>query len=257
MTFESDVIIKLARGVWMRNAVDNCLWADLGGGVVVVDSLEDRAMCGIIPEDVEATSGEKMRWVVNTHAHTDHIACNGEWADMGAVIIAHEAVRDAMGDRHGRPQITFSDHYVIEGDRNEAHLEWVGGSHTDADTIVFFPWARVLHVGDLFLWGLLPISQLTDESAERLGGALRRVLEYDAETLVCGHGPVFTREHIRRWLDYFDDLRRRVPELAASGKDADAIAAAFPAPEDMRDWWRFSEWKHRRNLDVVLRGLAS
>jgi glyoxylase-like metal-dependent hydrolase (beta-lactamase superfamily II) len=237
----------------MRNAVDNCLWADLGDGVVVVDSLEDRSMCPIIPEDIEATSGSRMRWLVNTHADTDHITCNGAWADMGATVIAHEKVREAMGERHGRPEITFEDRYTIEGSHRDAQLEWVGGAHTAADTLVYFPWARVLHVGDLFLWGLLPMARVTDERTARLCEVMERILSYDADILVCGHGPVFTRDHIRRWLTYFEELRQRVPLLARQGMSADAIAAVFPPPDDMSDWWRFSEWKHRRNIDVLLR----
>lgn len=252
MTFETDIIRKLAPGVWMRNAVDNCLWADLGDGVLVVDSLEDRAMCPIIPEDVEATAGKPIRWVVNTHAHADHIACNADWAERGATVIGHEAIGAALEGRPGRPEITFAERYTLEGERNEARLEWVGGGHTDGDTLVYLPWARVLHVGDLFLWGLLPIASLTEGAANRLIEALRRILSYDADTLVCGHGPNFTPDHVRRWLVYFEELRRCVPELSRSGMGAEAIAEAFSTPDDMRDWWRFSEWKHRRNIDIVL-----
>jgi len=253
--FDTDVILKLGHGVWMRNAVDNCLWADLGGGAVVVDALEDRSMCAIIPEDVEATSGQRMRWVVNTHADTDHITCNGAWADMGATIIGHESVREAMGDAHGRPDITFRDRYVVEGEREEAHLEWVGGAHSVGDTLVWFPWAGVLHVGDLFLWGLVPMAELTDTRCARLCEVMRRVLEFEAEVVVCGHGPVLTPGHIRRFLEYFETLRARVAEMKAGGMTVDEIHRAFPAPEDMRDWWRFRDWKHRQNVDLVLKSL--
>jgi hypothetical protein len=62
---------------------------------------------------------------------------------------------------------------------------------------------------------------------------------------------VLKPEHIRRWLAYFDELMERVPAMVRAGKSAAEIEDAFPPPEDMRDWWRFVDWKHRRNLQLV------
>lgn len=254
MSFETDVVLKLAPQVWMRNAVDNCLWADLGGGALVVDALEDRAMCPIIPEDVETTSGQKMRWVVNTHADTDHITCNAAWADMGATVVGHTAIRAAMGEVPGRPTVTFDDRYTLEGDREEARLEWVGGAHSPGDTLVWFPWAGVIHVGDLFLWGLLPIAEISRNRRDRLVYALNRVLETDANVIVCGHGPVLEPRHIRRFLVYLDQLYDTVKALQAQDLSREDIHRAFPPPDDMYDWWRFRDWKHHHNVNIVLQG---
>ena len=78
-----------------------------------------------------------------------------------------------------------------------------------------------------------------------------RLLEYDADTLIPGHGPVLNKEHVARWLTYFDELLARVPPLARQGKSVDEIERDFPPPDDMQDWWRFVDWKHRRNLELV------
>ena len=190
-------------------------------------------MCPIIPEDVEATSGERMRWLVNTHADLDHIACNGAWADMGATVVAHETVRDAMGERHGRPEVTFSDRYTLEGDRNEAQLEWVAAPTPPRTRWFTSRGPACCTSDDLFLWGLIPLARITDERLRRLREVMERILSYDADTLVCGHGPVFTPDHVRRFLTYLDDLLARVPAMARDGLSAEAIAGAFPAPEDM------------------------
>lgn len=254
MTLQTDTILKIAPGVWIRNAVDNCLWADLGNGVVVVDALEDRSMCSIIPDDVMATAGKPMRWLINTHADTDHIACNGAWAGMGAEVIAHQSVADAMEGRPGSPTVTFQDQYTVEGAQNLAECEWVGGAHSPADTLVYFPWARVLHLGDLFLWGMIPLNAVTPESVARLTQVLHRVLDFETDAIVCGHGPVLSADHLRRWLEYFQDLLERVPAARAEGLPMERLSEAIPPPEDMRNWWRFVEWKHRRNLELVFKG---
>ncbi|HEY3411505.1 MAG TPA: MBL fold metallo-hydrolase [Armatimonadota bacterium] len=252
MTFETDTILKLAPGVWMLNAVDNCLWADLGEGVLVVDALEDLSMCPLIPEDILATAGKPMKWVVNTHGDSDHVACNAGWAAGGATILAHEEVARKLAGRPGCPSVTFTDRYTLEGDRQDAHLRWLGGAHSPGDTIVYLPHARILCIGDLFSWGLIPFPAFDTGRAARLVEVLNSILEYDADTIVCGHGPVLTPEHIRRWLNYFEELRHTVSALAEKGLSLEAILAECPPPDDMRGWWRFTEWKHNQNISVLL-----
>ena len=48
------------------------------------------------------------------------------------------------------------------------------------------------------------------------------------------------------------DLRANVSSLASQGMGASDVALRCPAPEDMRDWWRFVDWKHRRNIGILM-----
>jgi glyoxylase-like metal-dependent hydrolase (beta-lactamase superfamily II) len=251
MEFVEDRVFEVAPGVFIRNAVDNCVWADLGNGVATIDALEDPNMATVICDDIARTVGKPMKWLINTHWHADHIACNPAWAKAGATVIAHESVGPATGERDGQPDITFHDRYTLEGDPRRVEMEWLGGTHTPWDSVVYFPWAKVLHIADLFGWGMIPILEVEAPKVKRLQQVLNRVLEYDADTLLCGHGPVLQPAHIRRWLAYFDDLLTRVPPMVKAGKSMAEIEDAFPPPDDMRDWWRFVEWKHRRNLELV------
>lgn len=251
MDFVENRVFEVAPGVFIRNAVDNCVWADLGSGVATIDALEDAGMAPVIQEDIGRTVGKPMKWLINTHWHADHIACNPAWAKAGATVIAHESVGVTTSERDGQPDITFHDRYVLEGDGRRVELEWLGGTHTPWDSVVYFPWAKVLHIADLFGWGMIPMMQVEQPKVKRLHDVLGRVLEYDADTLLCGHGPVLQPAHIRRWLAYFDDLLERVPPMVKAGKSMAEIEDAVPPPEDMRDWWRFVDWKHRRNLELV------
>jgi glyoxylase-like metal-dependent hydrolase (beta-lactamase superfamily II) len=251
MEFVEDRVFEIGPGVWIRNAVDNSVWADLGDGVVAIDGLEDRNLAPVIQQLIAETAGKPMKWLINTHWHGDHIACNPIWAAAGATVIAHESVGPATTEHNGQPNITFKDRHVLKGAERQVELEWLGGTHTQWDTVVYFPWAKVLHIADLFGWGMIPLGQWDTQRAERLREVLNRVLQYDAQVLVPGHGPVLTREHIRRWLAYFEELTERVPTLARAGRDLSEIEAALPPPADMSDWWRFVEWKHRRNLEML------
>jgi glyoxylase-like metal-dependent hydrolase (beta-lactamase superfamily II) len=129
-------------------------------------------------------------------------------------------------------------------------MQWLGGTHTPWDTVLYFPHARVLHIADLFGWGLIPCKP-TVQKVERLREVLNRVLEYDANALICGHGPTLTLDHIRRFLSYFEQMLQEVPPLLAQGKSVEEIERQVPPPEDMHDWWRFVAWKHKKNIELI------
>jgi glyoxylase-like metal-dependent hydrolase (beta-lactamase superfamily II) len=152
-------------------------------------------------------------------------------------------VRRFAGDWDGRPDVSYSDKAVLRGaSQNGAaeriEMEWLGGTHTPWDSVLYFPRARVLHIADLFGWGLIPC-QPTPQKTARLKEVLARVLEYDADAVICGHGPTCTLDHIRRFNEYFEQMLREVPPLIAAGKTTDEIEAQIPPPSDMHDWWRF------------------
>jgi glyoxylase-like metal-dependent hydrolase (beta-lactamase superfamily II) len=256
MEFVPDRVFEVGPGVFIRNAVDNCVWADLGDGVVTIDALEDPNMAPVIQEDIRKTVGKPFRWLINTHWHGDHIACNPAWAKAGATVIAHESCGGPTTAHDGQPNVTFQDRYTLQGSERQVELEWLGGTHTPWDSVVYFPWAKVLHIADLFGWGMLPLLKLEWEKVPRMKQVLNRVLEYDAQTLLCGHGPILQPTHIRRWLAYFDELLERVPKMVKEGRSLAEIEDAFPPPEDMRDWWRFVDWKHARNLKLVAEASA-
>lgn len=249
MEFEEGKIRPLAAGVFLRSAVDNSLWADLGDGVVVVDGLEEPSLASVIRDAVRETTNKAIRWAVNTHWHRDHIACYPAWAREGATIIAHETAAPTTPARDGQPDITFKDRYTLRGATRQVELEWVGGTHTQNDTVVWFPWARVLHVGDLFGWGLIPLSTMTPATVNRLREVYERLLQYDAKIVVPGHGPTLTTAELRRFLKYFNDMVARVPSLCRAGRTLEAVSREVPPPDDMRTWWRFLDWKHAHNLE--------
>ncbi len=254
IAFRNDEVFEVGPGVWVRNMVDNAAWADLGDGAVVIDSLEDTAtMEQQIPADVQRTTGKPMKWLINTHWHPDHTANNAAWARRGATVIAHETCGAAQSEANGQPNITFHDRYTLAGSDRAVELEYLGGTHTPWDSVVYFPWAKVLHIADLFGWGMIPLSKFDPSKIDLLKQHLARVLEYDAHTLIPGHGPLVEPAHIRRWLAYLDELLARAIPLARAGKSLDELEQACPVPADMLDWWKLPDWKHRHNLTLIHR----
>jgi len=127
--------------------------------------------------------------------------------------------------------------------------------HTPGDIVVHFPWARVLHIGDLFGWGLFMQRRWDQLSIDRTQQVLARILDFGAEHLICGHGPFPTPHHIKRQLDYYNTMLERIAGLREEGRSVSEVKKELPPPEDMRDWWRFVDWKHAHNIEAAYSGL--
>jgi glyoxylase-like metal-dependent hydrolase (beta-lactamase superfamily II) len=257
--FRENEVFEVGPGVWIRNMVDNAAWADLGNGAAVIDALDpadDAPMEVQIPEDVRRTTGKPLKWLLMTHWHPDHTGFIAPWKQAGATVIAHRSCAEAESEPARSPDITFDGTYTVEGAGRQARMEWLGGTHTPWDTVVYFPWARVLHIADLFGWGMIPLAKFDPEKIDLLKQRLARVLEYDADSYIVGHGPVAKPEHIRRWLAYLDDLLARVPPLAKAGKSLEETEKEVPVPADMDDWWKLGAWKHGHNLKIIANHFA-
>ena len=251
MEFIENEVKEVGPGVWIRVAVDNIAWVDLGDGAAVIDALEDAAQADVVRALIKETTGQNLKWVVTTHWDADHIACNPQWRREGASVIAHQSCADSAGDWDGRPDVSYSDNAVLRGATERIEMEWWGGTHTPWDTILYFPGAKVLHIADLFGWGLIPCRP-TPAKVARLREVLARVVAFDAQAVICGHGPVTSIAHIRRFAAYFEELLQQVPPLAAQGLSQGEIEARIPPPDDMADWWRFTAWKHKKNLEMLV-----
>jgi cyclase len=242
---------ELARGVWMRVAVDNIAWYDLGRGAAVIDALEDPDQADVVRSLIKETTGQDLKYVVTTHWDGDHIACNPQWKREGAPVIAHQSCAQSAGDWEGRPDIVYPDTLVLQGVGDRAiQMRWVGGTHTAWDTILYFPDARVLHIADLFGWGLIPC-QPTPQKIERLREILLIIQSYEADHVICGHGPSTDLACIIRFESYLDDMLEQVPLLVAQGLSDEQIIEQVPPPPDMSEWFRFVAWKHAKNVALI------
>ena len=244
-------IIRLAEGIFIRQEVDNCTWADMGEFAVVIDALEQPRLADEVLAAIRETIGEKpIRYVLNTHMHYDHVALHPAFIRAGARVVCQES-----GHRGGGDHVTFAVSWEEGGPGRRVEMHAVGPCHTPEDAVVFFPDDGLLCVGDLFGWGLIPMEPFRAAGKDTVLDVYRRLIDFGAETVVPGHGPVATLDHLRRWVAYFNDMLAKVGELKRSGRSADRIKAAIPPPEDMRDWWRFLEWKHEHNLNEIISAL--
>jgi glyoxylase-like metal-dependent hydrolase (beta-lactamase superfamily II) len=102
-----------------------------------------------------------------------------------------------------------------------------GRAHTNGDVVVYFPAARTLAAGDIFVSD--PTTpQLIDYagggSAKEWTTTLESALQLDFDTVVPGHGKVTTKQEMRNFRDSTIVLRNRVHAMIVQKKTRDEIA---------------------------------
>jgi cyclase len=249
---------------------------------VAVDALMVPSMTRALVAAIKKTTRKPVAQLINTHHHLDHTGGNRFF--RGATIIATEKCRDALlpgfppvpllqrfMPRFARefprlsvalPAVTFEDRMVIRDGDHEIHL-WHPGvpAHTVGDAAVFLPKARVLFAGDIAFHYVTPLA-----FQGHVGNWIKtadRLLAYDADVIVPGHGPMGTKADLERMRDYLALVRREarrrfdagMPEEAAArdiklGVYASWREAERILPNVARCYQEFRHETHRE-LDIV------
>ena len=125
-------------------------------GILLVDTnfvvFYDKIMAAI-----RRISDKPIRFVVNTHAHPDHVQNNENMARQGAVVIAHPNLRTAMMSaasgvsRGGFPVVTSTEMLSLHFNGEEVVFVPLKPAHTDGDSAVYFRGSDVWAFGDVSL----------------------------------------------------------------------------------------------------------
>ena len=244
---ETPEIVTVGDGFYVRQAVDNIAWIDLGKDALVVDALEQPELEEEVFQAIRSTLGDRpIRCVLNTHTHYDHVALNAAFQRrFGAQIINR---RTAPIEPQGR---------WLEGPRRRVLMLPMPGCHTDEDCVIWVPDDKALFVGDIFGWGLIPCGDLRGDAPRRLVDTYARLIDFGAAVVIPGHGPLCTTAELQRWVEYFLWLQKQAVRACGEGQSDKEILGHIPPPKDMHEWWRFLQWKHQDSLAKVLQAVRS
>jgi cyclase len=200
-------------------------------GVVLVDDKFEVDFNNIVAE-LKKVTDKPIKYVINTHHHGDHSGGNARMQAMSVQVVASEQARQNMvdGNQPGLPVVVFEHHaHVYLGGKN-VELYHFGRAHTNGDVVVYFPAHRTLAAGDMFTFGDAT-PQLIDYagggSAKEWTSTLDSVLQLDFDTVVPGHGPVTTKQEMRKFRDSTLTFRNRVHEMLVQKKTRDEIATSL------------------------------
>lgn len=222
-------------------------------GVFLIDDqfapLTDRILAALAE-----ISDEPVRFVINTHWHGDHVGGNENLAGAGAVIVAHDNVRQRMSTEQfmeafdrtvpasppdALPVVTFNDTVTFHLNDDTITVTHVPAAHTDGDSIIHFENADVLHTGDVFFSSGYPFIDLgSGGSVQGMIAAVEQALSLAGEEtrVIPGHGPLSDRAGLAAYHRMLNTITERVSQRMEAGESLEAIREAGVTAEFDERW---------------------
>ena len=277
----TEVLQPLAPGVYVRRGVLEDWGAGNGGrvanlGLVVGSRCAAVIDSGGTPDDgrafraaVQRASPVPVCYVINTHAHPDHVLGNEafEGGTQPPRFVGHARLpaalqkrgpfylnalrRDFRGpDADARivpPTLTVEKQLELDlGDRTLRLDAWPT-AHTDADLTVLYEASGTLFLGDLLFVGHTPV---VDGKLKGWLAALQQMRSWRVSTAVPGHG-----EPQREWPGALDAEQGYLTRLQADTrraiKDGWTLSQAVERIGPDRPDWQLLDVFHKRNVTAA------
>lgn len=207
-------------------------------GVLLVDPWFAKDY-GRIMAAVHSVTDLPVRWVVNTHYHSDHTGSNSQFPAT-TEIAAQINTRKHMLEHNmpGLPTTIFNDEMSIFLDGKEIRLRYLGPGHTDGDIAVYFPEWKAVCLGDMMA-GTRGVTNPVVDYAN--GGTLAawpssldRALAFDVETVIPGHGAITDHEGLLAHREKVQAVADRLRQWDSEDKTKAQIQALLISEFDFK-----------------------
>jgi glyoxylase-like metal-dependent hydrolase (beta-lactamase superfamily II) len=233
-------------------------------GVVVFDALGTPSLGWALLRQIREVSDRKIRYVVVSHYHADHIYGLQAFRDhTDAVIVAQERAGEykeneetadekanqRLDQRRGAlfpwvdqntrvvpPDVTFRDRVTIALGDKRLTLLYAGPAHSSSDMMMMVEPDGVLFAGDIVQNSRIPHMNSDDVSTTQWLAALAEVETLDPKFIIPGHGKASTeaKRAIAFTRDYIQYVRSAMVKAVESWTDFDAAYAAA-------DWSKYRD----------------
>jgi glyoxylase-like metal-dependent hydrolase (beta-lactamase superfamily II) len=218
-------------------------------GVLLVDD-EFGALADKIRAALRADGAtQPVRFIINTHYHFDHTDGNLAFAQGGATLIAHDSLRARLAsggtagnggkislpikpaDAGALPAITYQSELTVHLDGEAVRVRHYPNAHTDGDSIVFFPAARAVHMGDIFVRYGFPFIDVSGGGNVRgmIAACQDVIASVPADSrIIPGHGAIASVAELREYTKMLTDTTTLIEQAIARGESLAAIKKANP-----------------------------
>jgi glyoxylase-like metal-dependent hydrolase (beta-lactamase superfamily II) len=296
-TADAEVHVLPVQGnVYMLTGAGGNITLQIGkDGVLLVDAGLARMTDKVIAA-IRTVSKEPIRFIVNTHAHPDHIGGNeaiskagssvvgnNSFTDVagpsivpGASIISHLRVLDRMVAADGNQPAAPPDAWPNDTYNTNEKKLFINGeavilyhepaAHTDGDSIVFFRRSDVISTGDLFNTEMYPFIDLQRGGGiQGLIAGVNHIIELAVPAdkqeggtyIVPGHGRLCDQADIVEYQTMLSIIRDRIQDMVKKGMTLEQVKAAKPTFDYDNHYGRTSGfWTTEMFVEAVYRGLS-
>lgn len=245
---------KLSATTYMLTGSGGNIGLSVGPDAVFLVDDQFAPLTPKIEAAVARLSPKPVRFVINTHWHSDHTGGNENLGKAGALIVAHENVRKRMSTEQfiqflnmkvapeppmALPVVTFASDVTFHLNGDEILVRHVPRAHTDGDAIVHFRQSDVLHMGDIFFNKLYPFIDTASGGTVDgvIAGADRGLELAGSETkIIPGHGPLATKADLKAYREMLATVSVRIKDSKRAGKTVEETVAAKPTAEFDAVW---------------------
>lgn len=235
-----NVVVRHVRGqVWVIAGAGGNVFVFAGpDGIMLVDT-NFNAFYQPILADIRRISDKPIRLVINTHAHSDHVQNNANFAKQGAVIIGTPGLRDEMMhatganavDQAGLPMITSATPMTLHFNGEEVDFIPLKPAHTNGDGAVYIRGSNVFATGDVYRndYPSMGESGTTQNFIDNYTMAINMT---NADTLFLpGHGQVSPQSELIDIRNAIQTIHTRFVDMVAKGMTLQQIIEARPSKE--------------------------
>jgi cyclase len=251
-------VIKLTDSIHVLMGIGGNIGVSSGAdGVFIIDD-DMPPVAAKIDAALRTIQDEPVRMVFNTHWHFDHTGGNKHFGEQGALIIAHDNVRERMSTQQfsaltntktqpssdvAIPVVTFDSTISFHLNGDTIRAQHIPLGHTDGDSVLFFEDQNVVHMGDLFFNKMYPVVDISAGGSAR--GMIRAIdtllpMLNEDTVLIPGHGEVAGISELKDFRQMLNTVTNRVQMLVDEGKTADEVVARMPSINYDAEWaWQF------------------
>ncbi|MDB1125478.1 MBL fold metallo-hydrolase [Vibrio algarum] len=211
-------------------------------GIVLIDNGLEKAGQMTLAT-TQKMADDTVNFVINTHLHADHLACNPIYSATGAKIIAHDNTRsallaDSQFDKTGLPNLTFNDTATFYLNGQTLKLLHIPKAHTNSDIIIHFSDANIIHAGDMFFNKVFPFIDLNNGgNIDGFIAGQQQVIELANEktVIIPGHGPLGSKADMQEALDMLINIKGCIKPLVEQGLSMEEVLRVNPLA-DFENW---------------------
>lgn len=230
-----------------QNPVNNFVHlASIGkDGILLVDTAFRETGEELLQKLKEWGNGT-IKYVVNTHIHSDHIGSNCLFSKE-AMIISHQKTRERYLKSCGRagiPVMTFTDTLKIFFNGESIIIKHMKCGHTDCDVTVYFPLSKVLYIGDLVIHNRFSTVDLSKggNAAGFIENLKLLINDYPDDTRYFpSHGPEYNKEKLKAYLDAFVSTAPQIKNQLNAEISVDEIVKS-DVFKKFKKWKRMKDW---------------